>query len=109
MSTLPPRPMRVGVIMPIAEGDATGGAPSYADIRALARQAEAAGFDSIWVYDYLLYRFPEQPTGGIWECWTRLRALAEASDRIELGTILLCVRFRNPAVLAKMADTLDEI
>ena len=101
--------MRIGVVMPIAEGDASRDAPSYADIRALARQAEATGFDSIWVYDHLLYRFPEQPTGGIWECWTLLAALAEATERVELGTIVLCVPFRNPAVLAKMADTLEEI
>jgi probable F420-dependent oxidoreductase len=109
MSDQSPKPMRVGVVMPIAEGDAPSGAPSYADIRALARQAEAAGFDSIWVYDHLLFRFPEQPTGGIWECWTLLVALAEATERVELGTIVLCAPFRNPAVLAKMADTLEEI
>jgi probable F420-dependent oxidoreductase len=104
-----PKPMRVGVVMPIGEDDATGSTPSYTAIRALARQAEAAGFDSIWVYDHLLFRFPEQPTGGIWECWTLLAALAEATERVELGTIVLCVPFRNPAVLAKMADTLEEI
>jgi probable F420-dependent oxidoreductase len=109
MSTPPPKRMRVGVVMPIAEGDATSGAPSYAEIRALAQQAEASGFDSIWVYDHLLFRFPEQPTGGIWEAWTLLVALAEATERVELGTLVLCVPFRNPAVLAKMADTLDEI
>jgi probable F420-dependent oxidoreductase len=109
MPTQPSQSMRVGVVMPIAEGDATSGAPSYAEIRALARQAEAADFDSIWVYDHLLFRFPEQPTGGIWESWTLLAALAEATERVELGTIVLCVPFRNPAVLAKMADTLEEI
>jgi len=109
MSTPPPKAMRVGVVMPIAEGDATSSASNYAEIRALARQAEAASFDSIWVYDHLLYRFPEQPTRGIWEAWTLLVALAEATERVELGTIVLCVPFRNPAVLAKMADTLEEI
>lgn len=109
MPTQPPKPMRIGVVMPIAEGDANVGARSYADIRALARQAEAADFDSIWIYDHLLFRFPEQPTGGIWESWTLLAALAEATERVELGTIVLCVPFRNPAVLAKMADTLEEI
>ena len=109
MPTQTPQPMRVGVVMPIAEGDANGSAPSYADIRALAQQAEASGFDSIWVYDHMLFRFPDQPTGGIWECWTLLAALAEATERVDLGTIVLCVPFRNPAVLAKMADTLEEI
>lgn len=105
----PASPMRVGVVMPIGEDDATHATPSYAEIRAIARQAEAAGFDSIWIYDHLLHRFPEQPTSGIWEAWTLLVALAEATERVELGTIVLCVPFRNPAVLAKMADTLDEV
>ena len=109
MPTQPSQSMRVGVVMRIAEGNATSGAPSYSEIRALARQAEAAGFDSIWVYDHLLFRFPDQPTGGIWESWTLLAALAEATERVDLGTIVLCVPFRNPAVLAKMADTLEEI
>src|ERR1043165_3879953 len=109
MPTPTPKPMRVGVVMPIGEDDATGSTPSYTTIRAFAQRAEASGFDSIWVYDHLLFRFPEQPTGGIWECWTLLAALAEATERVDLGTIVLCVSFRNPAVLAKMADTLEEI
>jgi probable F420-dependent oxidoreductase len=103
------KPMRVGVVMPIAEDDSTRSTPGYAEIRAIARQAESSGFDSIWVYDHLLFRFPDQPTGGIWEAWTLLAALAEATERVELGTIVMCVPFRNPAVLAKMADTLDEV
>jgi probable F420-dependent oxidoreductase len=101
--------MRVGVIMPIAEDDPASGTPGYAEVRAIARQAEAAGFDSIWVYDHLLFRFPDQPTGGIWEAWSMLAALAEATERVELGTVVMCVPFRNPAVLAKMAATVDEI
>lgn len=70
---------------------------------------EAVGLDSIWVYDHLLYRWPGRPTDGIWESWTMLSALAEATRRVELGTLVLCTAFRNPAVLAKMAATLDEV
>ncbi|MFN8500452.1 LLM class flavin-dependent oxidoreductase [Kouleothrix sp.] len=101
--------MKIGLVMPIAEDDALGGTPSYATIRAHALRAEAAGFDSIWVYDHLLFRFGEKPTAGIWESWSMLAALAEATRRVQLGTIVMCVPFRNPALLAKMADTLDEI
>ena len=101
--------MKLGYVLPIAEDDATKTTPRYAEIRDLALGAEAAGFDSIWVFDHLLFRFPDHPTVGIWECWTLLTALAEATNRVELGTIVLCAPFRNPAVLAKMADTLDEI
>ncbi|HEX5690828.1 MAG TPA: LLM class flavin-dependent oxidoreductase, partial [Roseiflexaceae bacterium] len=100
--------MRIGVAIPIAE-QLNGGAPSYAEIRALARQAEEADFDSIWLFDHLLFRRPNQSTAGIWECWTMLSALAEATNRVQLGTLVICTAFRNPAVLAKMADTLDAI
>lgn len=101
--------MKIGVALPLAEDEETGGSPSYAAIRDRATQAEAAGFDSIWLYDHLLFRFPDRPTIGIWEVWTVLSALAEATQRAEIGVLVLCAPFRNPAVLAKMADTLDEV
>ena len=66
-------------------------------------KAEAVGFDSLWLYDHLLYRAPDQPTEGSWETWTILSALAEATTRVELGTRVLCTPFRIPTVLAKMA------
>jgi probable F420-dependent oxidoreductase len=75
----------------------------------MARRMEAAGMDSIWVYDHLLYRWPGRPTDGIWESWTMLSALAEATQRVELGTLVASTPFRNPALLAKMAVTLDEV
>jgi probable F420-dependent oxidoreductase len=100
--------MKVGVVVPL------GGAEDhemsrYADTRAFARQAEDAGFDSIWFFDHLLFRFPGQETDGIWEAWTFLSAIAEATERVELGTVVMCTPFRNPALLAKMAVTLDEV
>src|SRR5690348_13598032 len=101
--------MKIGVVMPIAGDSETGKTPRYAEIRDLAREAEAVGLDSIWGFDHLLFRFPDQPTAGIWEVWTILSALADATQRVELGTLVMCVPFRNPALLAKMADTLDEV
>lgn len=100
--------MKVGVVLPIAQDDGMSEAPPYADIRAVALATEATGLDSIWVYDHLLFRSDGEAT-GIHECWTVLSALAEATSRVELGTIVMCTSFRNPALLAKMAATLDHI
>ena len=101
--------MKVGFNVLLSVRPELGRPHRYAEVREMAVAAEAAGFDSIWLYDHLLYRDPGQPTRGIWECWTVLSALADATDRVELGTLVLCNQFRNPAILAKMAATLDEV
>ncbi len=81
----------------------------YDTIRSTAQQAEADGFDSIWLPDHLLYRPEGQPTRGIWESWTMLAALAEATRKVEIGNLVTCNTFRNPAILAKMATAADEV
>ena len=81
----------------------------YTEVRDMAAAAEALGFDSIWLYDHLLYRYAGQAPRGIWECWTMLSALAGTTSKVELGTLVLCNQFRNPAILAKMAATVDEV
>jgi probable F420-dependent oxidoreductase len=82
---------------------------TYDAIRALVQQVETDGFDSVWLADHLMYRNPGEPTRGMWECWTMLAALAEATRRVEIGTLVLCNSFRHPAILAKMATAADEV
>ena len=101
--------MKIGLLIYIADDRQTYTKRPYAEIRDAAQQAEADGFDSIWIPDHLFYRQPDEPTRGIWECWTVLSALAEATQRVELGTLVVCTSFRNPAILAKMATALDEV
>jgi probable F420-dependent oxidoreductase len=72
----------------------------------MARAAEEVGFDSIWLGDHLLY---EQPERGPWEAWTLLAALAAVTERVRLGPLVACLNFHEPAVLAKLAATVDEI
>lgn len=99
--------MKVGLILPMSDDDGTG-APTWTAIRDLARQAEDGGADSVWVYDHLLLRLDGQPSGSH-EAWTLLAAVAASTTRVELGTIVLATSFRAPALLAKMATTLDAV
>ena len=66
-------------------------------------------FDSFWLPDHLLFRFAGEPAHGPWECWSLIAALAATTSRLEIGTLVACTGYRNPALLAKMADTVDEI
>ncbi len=102
--------MKIGFIVLIVNSREDNLNPRrYLEIRDISVGAENAGFDSIWLYDHLLYKNKELGTVGIWECWTILSALAEATKRVELGTMVLCNQFRNPAILVKMAHTIDEV
>src|SRR4029079_8724878 len=96
--------MRVGIQLPEVERDVRW--PEYV---AMARAAERAGFDSIWVGDHLLYRGDGRPERGPWEAWTLLAGLAAATERVTIGPLGACAAFHPPAVLAKMAATVDEV
>ena len=75
----------------------------------MAVAAEDVGFDSIWVGDHLLYRDDGRPERGPWEAWTLLAGLAAVTRRVTLGPLVACVAFHHPAMLAKMAATVDEV
>ena len=101
--------MRVGLVLPIADDDRPmASSRPMRRSATIAIAAEAGGLDSIWVFDHLLFR-SDGVTTGIHECWTVLSALAEATSRVQLGSIVMCTSFRNAALLAKMAGTLDHI
>ncbi len=71
----------------------------------IGRRAEAAGFDSIWVWDHFIQlRRWEDP---LLEGWLTLAYLAGATEKIELGTLVTGVTYRHPAILVKQASTLD--
>jgi F420-dependent oxidoreductase-like protein len=77
---------------------------------ALAQGAERGGFASVWVMDHF-WQLP--PLGGpdepILEAYTLLGALAAGTERVQLGTLVTGVTYRNPALVAKIVTTLDVI
>ena len=75
----------------------------------MTRAIEDLGFDSVWVGEHLLYRWEDGPARGPWEAWTLLAAIAASTTRIELGPLVACTNFHNPALLAKQAVTIDEL
>jgi alkanesulfonate monooxygenase SsuD/methylene tetrahydromethanopterin reductase-like flavin-dependent oxidoreductase (luciferase family) len=80
----------------------------YAEMRAAALAAEAAGFDGLWTWDHL--RDPdERAEAGVPEVWTTLTALAEATRRVTLGPLVLNTGLRHPGLLANMAATLQQV
>ena len=82
----------------------------FEHVATLAVAAEDSGFDSIWVMDHF-WQLP--PLGGpdqpILEGYTVLGALAARTSRVELGTLVTGVTYRNPALLAKIVTTLDVV
>ena len=74
----------------------------------VARQAEALGFESIWLFDHL--QTEPVPTDEItFEAFVGLTALAAETTRVRLGHLVLCAGYRNPALAAKMISTLDVV
>jgi alkanesulfonate monooxygenase SsuD/methylene tetrahydromethanopterin reductase-like flavin-dependent oxidoreductase (luciferase family) len=98
------RPCKVGVQLPEVERFVPW--PEYLD---LARRAEDAGLDSVWVGDHLLYDLPDGSTRGPYEAWTTLAAIAAVTQRVEIGPLVASTSFHAPAMLAKQAATVDAI
>ena len=90
--------LRIGLYVP------TWSAPDrsilrWPEMRAIALDAEHLGVDTLWVAD--------EP--GFWECWTVLTGIAVATERIEIGPLIACTRYRSPTLFATMVRALDEL
>lgn len=114
--------MKLGVVLLSWNGAMDGETPTSRDVVQLAKLCEETGIDSVWITDHFYFdyadfqevgiEFPEElhgSRGGSWECWSLLSAIAQATDSVEIGTLITSTSFRNPALLARMADTVDDL
>ena len=103
--------MKLGVIVPQGwTGEYDGWDPERAWARTVevAQQADRLGYESIWLFDHF-HTVPKPTDELTFESFTSLSALAALTKRARLGQIVICNGFRNPALTAKMAATIDTI
>jgi alkanesulfonate monooxygenase SsuD/methylene tetrahydromethanopterin reductase-like flavin-dependent oxidoreductase (luciferase family) len=109
MTDRPRRPLKVGIMLPESEWEMAGDTARWSDLLTMTLKTEELGFDSVWFCDHLLMKVPGHEPQGAWEAWTMLAAFAAQTKRIELGPFVTATAYRNPALIAKMAETIDEI
>ena len=97
-----PHPIRFGIQTPQQNSN------TWEEMRSLWQEVDTLGFDTAWVFDHFLPIFSD-PTGPCMEGWTALSALAMATHTVRLGIMVTGNTYRNPAVLAKTATTVDII
>jgi alkanesulfonate monooxygenase SsuD/methylene tetrahydromethanopterin reductase-like flavin-dependent oxidoreductase (luciferase family) len=109
VSPLKKRPLKVGLGLPLWSDGMAGKTPTWQDTLAFARHAEEVGVDSLWVLDNFALRMNTGKLVDFWECWSMLSALAASTSRITLGSFVTYAGYRHPILLAKIANTIEEI
>jgi alkanesulfonate monooxygenase SsuD/methylene tetrahydromethanopterin reductase-like flavin-dependent oxidoreductase (luciferase family) len=102
-------PFEIGVVLPLMQYGPDRVTARWSEIRALAIRAEAIGFDTIWTPDELLWIQPDRPPQGVWDGVSMAAAIAAVTSTATVGTWVMSALHRNAGIIAKTAETLDEI
>ena len=100
---------QIGVVLPLYQYGPDRVTPRWSDIRDVALRCEAAGFDTLWTPDELYWRLEDAPPLGAWEGVAMAGAVAAVTSRATVGTWVMSALHRNPGIIAKAAEALDEI
>jgi alkanesulfonate monooxygenase SsuD/methylene tetrahydromethanopterin reductase-like flavin-dependent oxidoreductase (luciferase family) len=103
------RSFEIGVVLPLNQSGEDRTTPRWSLIREMALRAEAIGFDTVWTPDELLWRPKDRPPMGVWEGIAMAGAVAASTSRVKVGTWVMSALHRNAGIIAKAAETLDEI
>ena len=99
----------LGLMIPVSQRHVFPETPHYADILNIAEHASSSGFEVLWIADH--FSFPDGNGGlrGAWDAWTLMAALAAKVQDVHIGPMVACTAYRNPGVIAKMTEMIDEI
>ena len=103
------RPVEVGVVLVTGDAGAERRTARWDDLRHMALRAEALGFDTVWTPDELLWRPAGGAQRGFWDGVAMAGAIAAVTSTVKVGTWVMSALHRNPGIVAKAAETLDEI
>ena len=101
------RPLRVGLFVIGGETPAHLAMPDWPEIIDYCRHAEEIGINAIYLGDHLQMNFGPEATFDMWDQPTLLAGIAAATTAVEIGMLMACTAHRNPALLARMALTID--
>ncbi|MGC4106557.1 MAG: LLM class flavin-dependent oxidoreductase [Thermomicrobiales bacterium] len=101
----------LGLMVPLTEKAAFGETPRFEDIVAVGLAAKDAGFDTLWFADHfeMGHGTEDDPFRGAWECFTLMAAVAARVPDLQIGSLVACTGYRNPGVIVKMTEMIDEI
>jgi alkanesulfonate monooxygenase SsuD/methylene tetrahydromethanopterin reductase-like flavin-dependent oxidoreductase (luciferase family) len=103
------RSFEIGVVLITGQFGADRATARWTDLRDLAIRAEAMGFDTVWCPDELLWRSKDRAPMGFWDNVAMAGAIAAVTSRVKVGTWVMAALHRNPGIMAKAVETIDEI